>query len=406
MKKIFDTVVIGGGASGLMCALRLAERGVRDVLLLERNDRVGRKLSVTGNGQGNVTNTDMSAQHYFGSGRETVAAVLKQYGEKWLVGELTSLGGLFAADGTGRVYPASRQASAVTDLFRFALAEREVAVRTGEKVVRVRRADSGFAVQTASAEYRARALVLACGGKAASYLGTEGDGYAFAESFGHTVTSLRPSLVQLKTDKNLIKGLKGLRCECAAALLRGGKEIARTRGDVLFGDGTLSGDAAFRLSAFCAEGDLLRLDFLPDHSQDMLARLLSEKAARVPALPCGELLRCIVSGALARCLLQACSIPLQMPAGQAQKKLAELAGAVKGYALPVLGTLGFEKAQATKGGVRMEELTARLESKKAAGLYIVGELCDVDGECGGYNLQWAFSSGACAADAIAEKICG
>ena len=119
MKKIFDTVVIGGGASGLMCALRLAERGVRDVLLLERNDRVGRKLSVTGNGQGNVTNTDMSAQHYFGSGRETVAAVLKQYDEKWLVGELTSLGGLFAADGTGRVYPASRQASAVTDLFRF-----------------------------------------------------------------------------------------------------------------------------------------------------------------------------------------------------------------------------------------------------------------------------------------------
>ena len=138
----------------------------------------------------------------------------------------------------------------------------------------------------------------------------------------------------------------------------------------------------------------------------MLARLLAEKAARMPALPCGELLRCIVSGALARCLLQACSIPLQMPAGQAQKKLAELAGAVKGYALPVLGTLGFEKAQATKGGVRMEELTARLESKKAAGLYIVGELCDVDGECGGYNLQWAFSSGACAADAIAERICG
>ena len=120
---------------------------------------------MTGNGQGNVTNTDMSAQHYFGSGRETVAAVLKQYDEKWLVGELTSLGGLFAADGAGRVYPASRQASAVTDLFRFALAEREVAVRTGERGVRVRRADSGFAVQTASAEYRARALVLAAAAK-------------------------------------------------------------------------------------------------------------------------------------------------------------------------------------------------------------------------------------------------
>lgn len=407
--KEYAAIIVGGGASGMFCALRLAESGVKDVLLLERNDRLGRKLSATGNGQGNVTNTAMSAEHYFSGDAGRVASVLARFGAEDLIGALSALGGIFLSDAVGRVYPASRQAASVTDLLRFAL-EGRVEVRTGVRVLSARRDGALFSVRTdGGKEFRGRALVLACGGKAAPHFGTDGSGYGLARAFGHTVTPLRPSLVQLKTEQTYIRGLKGVRADCAVRLLPGAaaakgmpasKGDVCLRGDLLFTDYGVSGDVIFRLSAFCREGDVLSVDFLPDCAPSAVAAAIRGKAERYPQMRGEDLLRGIVNSAVGKCLAKySANAPFSQDRGLADR----LAACVKDFRLPVVGSLGFDYAQVTKGGVPLGEVDDDLMSRRAEGLYLLGELLDVDGECGGYNLQWAFSCGAVAASAVAGR---
>lgn len=407
--KEYAAIIVGGGASGMFCALRLAESGVKDVLLLERNDRLGRKLSATGNGQGNVTNTAMSAEHYFSGDAGRVASVLARFGAEDLIGALSALGGIFLPDAVGRVYPASRQAASVTDLLRFAL-EGRVEVRTGVRVLSARRDGALFSVRTdGGKEFRGRALVLACGGKAAPHFGTDGSGYGLARAFGHTVTPLRPSLVQLKTEQTYIRGLKGVRADCAVRLLPGAaaakgmpasKGDVCLRGDLLFTDYGVSGDVIFRLSAFCREGDVLSVDFLPDCAPSAVAAAIRGKAERYPQMRGEDLLRGIVNSAVGKCLAKySANAPFSQDRGLADR----LAACVKDFRLPVVGSLGFDYAQVTKGGVPLGEVDDDLMSRRAEGLYLLGELLDVDGECGGYNLQWAFSCGAIAASAVAGR---
>lgn len=407
--KEYAAIIVGGGASGMFCALRLAESGVKDVLLLERNDRLGRKLSATGNGQGNVTNTAMSAEHYFSGDAGRVASVLARFGAEDLIGALSALGGIFLPDAVGRVYPASRQAASVTDLLRFAL-EGRVEVRTGVRVLSARRDGALFSVRAEGGkEFRGRALVLACGGKAAPHFGTDGSGYGLARAFGHTVTPLRPSLVQLKTEQTYIRGLKGVRADCAVRLLPGAaaakgmpasKGDICLRGDLLFTDYGVSGDVIFRLSAFCREGDVLSVDFLPDCAPSAVAAAIRGKAERYPQMRGEDLLRGIVNSAVGKCLAKySANAPFSQDRGLADR----LAACVKDFRLPVVGSLGFDYAQVTKGGVPLGEVDDDLMSRRAEGLYLLGELLDVDGECGGYNLQWAFSCGAVAASAVAGR---
>lgn len=398
----YSTIIVGGGPAGMMCALCLAQKNIRDVLLLEKNDRLGKKLSATGNGQGNVTNADVSASHYFSSSG-SADAVLAAFGKEDLLRFLKDLGGLFSEDGEGRFYPASRQASSVTDLFRFALAESGISVRTGEKVTSAKKEGELFEVSTEGNSYCSRALVLACGGKASPHFGSDGSGYALAEGFGHSVTPLAPSLVRLRAEKEHIRGLKGVRCDCRVCISdKRGASSARPllRGDVLFTDTGISGDAVFRLSAFVREGDTVGIDFLPDFDGREIAALLREKAERYPAMRAEDLLRCVVHGAVGRVILRRCGVGPDERAASLAKKISALTSAIKGYAVKIVGTEGFANAQVTKGGVPLVELDESLMSRKADGLYIVGELADIDGECGGYNLQWAFSSGAVAAAAI------
>ena len=397
----YRVIIVGGGASGMYCALRLADLGVRGVLVLERNERLGRKLSATGNGQGNITNARIAAANYFSQTAMpgTVERVLRRYGREDVLARFGALGGLFTEGEEGKIYPASRQAASVTDLLRFALARGGVSVRTGMQVQSAVREGNAFSVQ-AGERFLSDVLVLACGGCAAPHFGTDGGGYALARAFGHAVTPVRPSLVQLKADAAALRGLKGVRVAVEAVLLRTDSEIARASGDIIFTDYGVSGDVAFRLSAFARAGDLLIVDFLPSFSEEEIcAALESKKADR--ALAAGDLFRCVVNSAVGRSILRRNCIGAEDPA--ARVPVRALAHAAKTYAIPVEGNLGFDAAQVTKGGVSMNELDEDLMSRRQDSLYIVGELADVDGECGGYNLQWAFSSGAVAAEAIARR---
>ena len=217
--------------------------------------------------------------------------------------------------------------------------------------------------------------------------------------------------MQLKTEQARIRGLKGVRADCAVRIV--GSPVCM-RGDLLFTDYGVSGDAIFRISAFCGEGDVLSVDFLPGRAAGEVERLLRAKAARYPAMRKEDLLRGVVNSSVGKCLTKY-SANADFSQFQAQNTaergkirknmddLARLAHSVKDFRLPVVGTLGFDYAQVTKGGVPLAEVDEGLMSLRADGLYLLGELLNVDGECGGYNLQWAFSCGAVAADAIAGR---
>lgn len=399
----YGAVIAGGGASGLMCAYLLGKAGVR-TLLLEKNGRVGRKLSQTGNGQGNITNTAMSSSHYFSDDPEKVGRILKRFSKEDLLRTLSDAGGVFSADGRGRVYPVSRQASSVTDLFRLGLGNLPCDVRTGMTVTAIRRGRASFEVSCADGSvFAGETAVIACGGKAAPHFGSDGDGYTLASSFGHTVTALRPALVQLKADRESIRGLKGVRVpDCAAALVRGGKTVRETSGDVLFSDSSVSGDAVFYLSSYYREGDLLRVDFVPGLSPAALSSLLERKRTLFPEADAEELFRTVVTGAAARGILRRNGIAPGTKCGQVAdtRGIAETA---KSFLVSLTGTAGFSRAQVTKGGVPLSETDETLMSRFADGLYLCGEVLNADGECGGYNLQWAFSSAAAVAGGIGKK---
>ncbi len=375
MKKIS---VIGGGASGLACAVFLGRAGC-EVTLFERCERLGRKLSATGNGQGNVTNLAMGAEHYFSDDNGKVARALARFGSGETVAFLESMGGVFLPDGRGRVYPASRQASAVTDLLRREVQTLGVKVLLNARVTDLSYRKS-FSLTVNGDTMPADGVVLAAGGRAAMNFGTDGTAYALAQTFGHTVTALSPALVQLKTDPARVRGLKGIRVDAALTVSRGGAEVYRTRGDVLFTEGGLSGDAVFRASSYAAAGDALTIDLLPDVGAERLKKALSAGTGE-------DCLLCVVPNGLGRFLWR--------EAGGDKRRLCSL---LKGYSLPVTGDLGFARAQVTRGGIPLAETDDHLGSLFRKGLFFAGEILNVDGVCGGYNLQWAFTSAFLAAE--------
>jgi len=401
MEKI-TTAIIGGGASGLILATTL-KKDNQTIVLFERNDRVGKKLSSTGNGQGNLTNAAVLEAEYFTSSAkpERITQAIQRYDNRSFTEFLHGLGVLLITDDRGRVYPSGRQASAVTDALRFYARSRGVTVMLSTKITAIKKTAQGFVLTAetpdGSREYLAQNVVLATGGKAAKNFGTDGSAYALAERFGHTLTRLQPSLVQLKTDTAHIKTLKGIRVNDAAltAYARGkGRTVV---GDVIFTDYGVSGDAVFRISAFIAdaldENTSLSIDFLPEFSLETIEQTLQNKRASFPDTPVGELLCGVVNNQIGRAIFK-----------RAKEDISTAARLVKAFPLEVKGSLGFDYAQVTKGGVRMDEVDDDLQSKKTDGLYFTGEILDVDGQCGGFNLQWAYTSARIVAAAIDRKI--
>ena len=387
----------------MMLASKLST--TQNVILFERGERLGKKLSATGNGQGNLTNLGVLDAEYFSQAnvaQSQIRDILYRYDNSAFCKYLQSLGILWIADERGRIYPAGRQASAVTDALRFFIAGKGVDVRLGEKVISIEKRANGFCLQTEqegkTQEYSAENVVLCAGGKAAKNFGTDGTAYALVKGFGHTVTPLFPSLVQLKTETTHVKTLKGIRINDGVLRAQTG-DLAPicVRGDIIFTDYGVSGDAVFRISAFIADKiaektTKLSIDFLPDFSESDILNILENKRKELSAIPAGELLSGIVNNQVGRAVLKRADGDL--------KKAAKL---IKDFALPVTGSLGFDYAQVTKGGIPLLEVDENLQSRFAPGLYFAGEILDVDGQCGGYNLQWAFSSAMTVADALNAK---
>ena len=390
-------IILGGGASGLMAALSAARDARNTVTILERQSRVGRKLLATGNGRCNLANLQLSPARYHGQDPAFAQAALTRFGVQDTLEFFRGLGLLTVAEDSGRVYPLSDQANSVLDVLRFAAEQAGVQTVCGFDAQSVRKKARGYQLTAADgAGYFADRLIIACGGCAGKALGGTMAGYDLLGQLGHSRTPLHPSLTQIRTDPAPIRGLKGVRADCHIRLRAGGRTVQEDAGEAQFTETGVSGPAAFTLSrqAGQAQEAELLLDLLRAYPEPQVLALLAARKAALPQLAAEDALAGMLHPRLGKTLCRACGLGQQPLAGIPDEALAALAKKIKNFALPVTGVSGFESAQVTAGGVRTAEFRAdTLESRLAPGVFACGEVLDIDGDCGGYNLQWAWSSG-------------
>lgn len=391
--------VIGGGASGMMAAITAAEDRDNRVVLFERQQRVGRKLLATGNGRCNLTNTGASGENYHGESPEFALSALESFTPADTLAFFHSLGLLTAEEYGGRVYPLSNSANSVVDVLRFALESAGVELRAACPVRELRRGRSGgYTVVFDGGSLFADKLIVCCGGAAGAKLGGVMDGYELLKPLGHKRTRLLPSLVQLVTAPEYPRALKGVRAQVHLTLSSGGVTLCESRGELQFTENGVSGPAAFDVSRAAAEtgdGALLEIDFLDGYTQREAEEILVRRVRRFPELPCGELLTGVLHNRLGKMLIKYCALDASRPLSSlGAAELSRVAAACRGFELRVKGTEGFESAQVTHGGIKTSGFDPEtLESWFMPGLFVCGELLDIDADCGGYNLQWAWSSG-------------
>ena len=409
-KRVFDTVVIGGGASGLTAAI-FAARGGCKVLVLEQKDKLCKKIYATGNGKCNFTNKNWQPAYFRGSDSSFAEPVLSAFSLEDTLSFFKEIG-VYPKERNGYYYPASEQAASVAESLVREAKRLGVECLTGIKAERVYcekniQADSpGFVAETENGKFYGKSMVLATGGKASPAHGSDGSGYPFAKSFGHTVIPPLPAIVQLKADGKFFKTLAGVRTD-GRVTLHIGRDTYSEEGELLFAAYGLSGIPVMQVSRYASvalyekKNVTAELDLFPALQENELAEEIARRFRVMKENTAEEALAGLCNHKLNYVLLQLCGMEPTKKAGTYDKKEAvTLAEKIKHFTVKITDTNGFELAQACAGGVPLTELTESMESKKIPGLFITGELTDIDGTCGGYNLQWAWSSGAAAGKKI------
>ena len=398
-------LIIGGGASGMLAALTALENPENTVLLSERQARVGRKLLSTGNGRCNLTNLRAAPAHYHGQQADFCRYALEQFTVSDTLAYFADLGLETVSEADGKVYPRSNMANSVLDVLRYALEQPRLHLLSGDGVADIRKKGDSFAVTFTSGAKRRDIdkVILACGGAAGSKVGGVMDGYKLGKALGHHRTALYPALVQLKTDPTYPRALKGVKTPARLRLCRGAEVLAENEGEILFTEYGVSGPAVFEISRHAAtggEGLTLHLDLWTEKSrEDILAHLTRRCQIKTDCAASEQTAGCIFAGVLhsrlGQVVVKAAGLsPAASLSELGESDLRALADRCKNFVLPVTGTCGFDQAQVTAGGLDTAEFDPRtLQSRLVPGLYACGEVLDVDGDCGGFNLQWAWSSG-------------
>ena len=399
--------IIGAGASGMAAALAAAENPDVRVILMERQARVGRKLQATGNGRCNLSNLHASTEHYHGQEQSFCACALEKFNVEDTLSWFEEMGLYTVAEPSGRVYPYSDQANSVVDVLRFALEKPRIELLTGFEVSRVKKTEGGFRVENGEDAVECDRLIVACGGLAGTKLGGSMSGYKLLMKLGHHCTKLRPTLVQIKSDWHGCVSLKGVRANCQAEIYHNDVLHSGSRGELQFTEYGLSGPVIFEISRDVCQSAgswVCRLDFLPEMDRETLLAFLKRK--QESNLSAEELLTGILHNRLGRVLVKEAGIshhaPIRMLGDWELERLCE---AVKCLTIPLVETMGMDSAQVTAGGICVSEFEGTtMESKLVPGLYACGEVLDIDGDCGGYNLQWAWSSGRLAGSSAGKDI--
>ena len=388
--------IIGGGASGMAAALAAAENKNVQVILMERQARLGRKLLATGNGRCNLSNLHAGKRGYHGEDAAFAGCALEKFGPEKTLAWFSELGLFTVAEESGRVYPYSDQANSVLDVLRFALEQENITLKLGFEVEKVKRTTTGFRVESKEEVLECRKLIIACGGLAGTKLGGTMSGYKILRSFGHKCTKLRPTLVQLKSGWTGISALKGVRANCHAAIFHNERLFAESTGEIQFTEYGISGPVIFEISRDVCQDKgewVCMLDLLPHISGDGVKQELLRR--RAGGLTAADLLTGILHNRLGRVLVQNAGISQNKDISSLSDYEIDLVvRQVKNMEISLTEPMGMDSAQVTAGGILTKDFDHQtMESRIVPGLYACGEVLDIDGDCGGFNLQWAWSSG-------------
>lgn len=402
MEKSCDILIIGAGAAGLSCAISAAESGAKRICLLERLSRPGKKLLVTGNGRCNLSHENITSDSYHGTFDPT--PLLDEIPD---VRPFFRHSGLFTVtDDADRIYPLSNTAASVLDALRFAAEKTGVELITDSPCEKIIPTENGFTAKAPNLTVTAKAIVLAGGGCASSVHGSDGSCLSLAQSLGHDITPLRPALCPLQAENT--KPLDGIRCKCTATLTQNGNMIRTEQGEVQFTKTALSGICIFNLSAVYQGGQAtVTLDLLPNFTSEQTRQILTAALNSRQRLPSADALTGIFNYKLAVYLLKRVNLSPNLPASKlTNQQTAALTQAAKSLTFTVTAPAGFTSAQVTAGGIKGDEVTETLMSRKINGLFFAGEILDIHGDCGGYNLHFAFVSGIKAGRSCAEYLKG
>ncbi|MBR6789411.1 MAG: NAD(P)/FAD-dependent oxidoreductase [Oscillospiraceae bacterium] len=413
MSDQIDIAVIGGGAAGLMAAITAANalKTSGKVVIFERGQRVGRKLLATGNGRCNLSNRNASPEHYHGADPDFVRSAFKKFSVKSNLDLFYKMGLLTVEEEEGKLYPRSLQAAAVVDILRLEADLAGVTTLCETEVTAIRPRKGGFSLETSAGSFSARTVILAAGGEASASLGGTDSGYRLLSALGHKITDRKPAIVQLQTDVTHTKALSGLKIDGIVTIT--GKEPVSRFGEILFTDYGISGPPVMTLSSLVVRRlgggrtVTLSLDIVPDMEPDRLRKILSGKASSRPDRKLEDYLTGILPKRIGQAALKAAGIaPLSRTAGSlAPAEIDALCRQLKDWKITVTSHNGMKNAQVTAGGAETAGFYPdTLASKKVPGLFACGEVLDIDGDCGGYNLQWAWSSGRLAAESAVHLL--
>ena len=410
-----DLIIVGGGASGLIAAITAKDFGI-DVAIVEGTDRIGKKILTTGNGRCNISNNCIKPPfiNYHSSNSNFPFTALNKLSLEDTKNFFLSLGLPIVALPTGKLYPQSLQASSVVDILKMAIEDRNIPLYTNCKIKDIH-SGKKFKLSTTNEEYKlftANKVVLACGGKTAPKTGSDGSGYNLAKNVGHSITPLVPGIVQLKLDYPYLKALSGVKFDGYATLLVDNEIVKKDFGEILFTDYGISGPPILQISALASQSIFNKkktevvVDLLPSYSKEDLEDFLECHFALLSHRPIINALVGVIHKKIIPILLKECGITnLQMPCYELSwKEKMKLLSTLKSWKFACTGTNDFNQAQVTVGGVNTKDVHYdTLESKLVPNLYFCGEILDVHGDCGGFNLQWAWSSGYTVATSIAQN---
>jgi len=408
MENTFDVIIIGAGASGMICAVTAARRG-KKVLLLDKNPKPGRKILYTGNGRCNITNEHIAEEasnpvHYHGSFPKFVIPALNRFGLEDTRQFFSELGLETFKEDDGRYFPCSNQAKSVDDVLEFELKRLGVELQLESAVTGVSHLPetSLFKVVVGDRSYTATKLVIATGGKTLPMSGSTGDGYIFARKLGHKVVDIFPAYVGLKVSSKLCKLLQGMKLEVAVQIFSNGHQVGENTGTLMFAHYGLSAPVVLELSRTIAEQIYryskkitLKINFLPTIESDQLDSFLAKRFAKLSHKSLGVSFVGLLPHKLFPRILEANGISGEIKCSEVTKEMRkQIVDLLSAHEFNVDGVLGFEDAHFTAGGVNVKEVNPNtMESLLQPGLFFAGEVLDIDGDCGGYNLQWAWSSG-------------
>ncbi|MFA5032730.1 MAG: NAD(P)/FAD-dependent oxidoreductase [bacterium] len=398
----YEVIIIGGGASGLIAGISAARHGKnpKNILIIEKNPTLGRKITVTGNGRCNLTNTNITLDKYYGENTKCLNNIFGRFSHKDTVEFFESIGIILKTEDKGRVFPITNQAITVLDLLIEEITHFRINIKTTERVNEITPINHGWKITTSKDSYQSKYIILTTGGKSYPQLGSSGEGLEFVRKLGHRIVEPKPALVPIELSGNWFHKLQGVKSDVELTLISKNKAIATEKGELLFTHYGISGPIVMDMSRLITDylpkpETKVFINFFPDFTVDKLTQFFISRGQAYPQKTFLNSLFGVLPKKLCYVLMRELGVTEDKHIHQLSKKeLCAIADRLIHWYIDIKQTRPFAESMVTAGGIAMDEVNSRtMESLKVKGLYFAGEILDIDGVSGGYNLQFAWSTG-------------